>query len=1369
MRQRRKTHVLTQGPFGTRNAPTVAELIGESPGITSVRGQIDRLLRLFAHAHRPPTVLLAGETGTGKGLIARLLHRSGPRATGPFVDVNCAAIPDTLLEAELFGFERGAFTDARQRKLGLFQAADNGVLFLDEIALLPLGLQAKLLKVLEERSIRRIGGTHNIPVDVWIIAATNEDLNEAVRAGRVREDLFHRIAGLTLQLPSLRERQSDICVLAQHFLTESCREYGVAPRRLAPDAIGALESYEWPGNVRELANVIERAVLLSEAHVLTASNLALPTTLDHPSSVRVPEAGLTFRATVDRVEREQLLEALNQTHWNISAAAARLGIPRNTLRYRMNRFALRSAGHASRRRTAADLNLSESPESSTGESIAGVLAPGPRRREQRQVAWLRAALPDLHESAAGFAGRLFESMIEKVEGFGGSVDEISADGLIAVFGLQPVEDAPRRAAHAGLAIQKAVAHAQAMNNARLRLSVGAHVTSAVIEEMNGARQLNVESRRLGREGFAPFNALDCSDDLLASASLARMLDSWFHVEAVSGTESDLQASIYRITGPRRGGLEVGSGGRRRPFVGRDRELGLLRERVDLLASGRGHVVGIIGEPGGGKSRLLYEFGQHLAEKELVYFEGRCLSHGIGTPYVPVLDLLRRCLGVDDSDRPEHVTSIVRQRLAAESMDPDTQAPYLLRLFGVSTGTESLAALSPEAIKRHTFDVVRRLILRPGWAVVLAIEDLHWVDRTSEEFFASVVDSVPGAPILFVSTYRPGYRPPWMDRSYVSQLALDPLSAAESRTLVAAIFPDRGVSASTTDAIVARGEGNPFFLEELALAAISGENPDAKNVVPDSIGEILKARIDRLPGRLRQVLDTSAVLGREVPFRLLDTVLSTPSDLRACLTDLVRFEFLHDQPGAAGSVYGFKHALIQDVTYSRLSETDRNRLHTAAGEALETLYTDRVGEILDRLTYHFARTDKSEKAVAYLVRFGGAATQSYALTEAVVALEQALLHAERLPGAQQRERHVLGLLPHITIPLILLGRLEEARDLLARYRDRVDRLDEPQISGPYYFSCAIAYDHTGDRPRALETVTRSIVEATKAGDEATVRRAHMIASTGNLWAGDFRAGVANGRRAIPTTPEAGEMFWTGMAYWMMAWHHLLLGEFREANEAGDNARRIGEAIDDRRIQSYGTCISGWVALLKGDLATGIERCERAAQLAPDPLALAIVLSTLGWGHTEAGQPGQAKSHLEKAAQLLHQFHMSPLECWALCRLSLAHLMEGNSEEARHLASQALELARNVVFHLGEGLAQRALGRALARDGTSGEAHEHLLAALAIFDHLEARYEMARTHVDLADMARRTGNSATLITHRNEARSLFQSLAVPRWVARTEELS
>jgi two-component system, NtrC family, response regulator AtoC len=293
----------------------LSELLGECPEIQAVRATVRRLLAHAAEGRRLPALLILGETGTGKGLLVRALHRASPRAAGPLVEVNCAAIPETLLEAELFGFERGAFTDARQAKPGLFQTAHGGILFLDEVGLLPERVQAKFLKVLEDGAVRRLGSTQSEPADVAIAAATSEDLVEAVRGRRFREDLYHRLAVVTVRLPSLAERGSDILLLAQHFLGRACADYGLAPKTLTPDARATLLAHPWPGNIRELANVMERAALLTETPLVTAQALGLPATPDLTGTAEARARPRPLRDAMGAVEREHLVEALDETDW----------------------------------------------------------------------------------------------------------------------------------------------------------------------------------------------------------------------------------------------------------------------------------------------------------------------------------------------------------------------------------------------------------------------------------------------------------------------------------------------------------------------------------------------------------------------------------------------------------------------------------------------------------------------------------------------------------------------------------------------------------------------------------------------------------------------------------------------------------------------------------------------------------------------------------------------------------------------------------------------------------------------------------------------------------------------------------------------
>ncbi len=311
-------------------------IVGSSPAMKEV---LD-LVRRVASADTS-TVLLLGETGTGKGMVAHTLHDLSPRAKGPFVNVTCSALAESLMESELFGHEKGAFTDARTLKRGLVEVAAGGTLFLDEIGELSLGLQGKLLRFLEDRSFRRVGGTVDLTVDTRIIAATNRDLAREVEEGRFREDLYYRLRVLPVTLPPLRHRRGDVRPLVLSFVDTFNREFGKRVREVAPQALELMEHYAWPGNVRELRNVVERAVLLTDDEVL------LPEVL--PPEVRTPDVDSGGDGEIElgpegvdleELERRLLSEALRRAEGNRTEAGRLLGLSRHQIRNRLHKFGM---------------------------------------------------------------------------------------------------------------------------------------------------------------------------------------------------------------------------------------------------------------------------------------------------------------------------------------------------------------------------------------------------------------------------------------------------------------------------------------------------------------------------------------------------------------------------------------------------------------------------------------------------------------------------------------------------------------------------------------------------------------------------------------------------------------------------------------------------------------------------------------------------------------------------------------------------------------------------------------------------------------------------------------------------------------------
>lgn len=313
-------------------------------GKSGVMQDVFKILKKVCESNS--TVLIYGESGTGKELIAKAIHYNSRRTDKPFMAINCAAIPETLLESELFGYERGAFTGAGARKTGLFEAAGSGTLFLDEIAEFSTSLQAKLLRVIQEREIRRLGGNENIKVDVRIIAATNKRLEDEIKAGRFRADLFYRLNIIALKLPPLRDRKEDIPELAEYFVKKCSNAGGRKVTGISREAMNLLINYTWPGNVRQLESAIERAILLADDTAFIETNL-LPREVSeciYPTSkmdFEIPTGGISF----EELEREIIIKAMEKANWVIAGAAHLLGMSYKTLQYRLNKFDIKKGVH----------------------------------------------------------------------------------------------------------------------------------------------------------------------------------------------------------------------------------------------------------------------------------------------------------------------------------------------------------------------------------------------------------------------------------------------------------------------------------------------------------------------------------------------------------------------------------------------------------------------------------------------------------------------------------------------------------------------------------------------------------------------------------------------------------------------------------------------------------------------------------------------------------------------------------------------------------------------------------------------------------------------------------------------------------------
>jgi transcriptional regulator with AAA-type ATPase domain/predicted ATPase len=1308
-----------------------------------LRAQI-RHLAAFDTLGNPavPTVLLQGETGTGKGLVARVLHDSGPRAQEPFLDVNCAAIPETLLEAELFGVTAGAFTDAKRAKPGLFEAAARGTLFLDEIDALPLALQGKLLTAIEAKRVRRVGAVREQAVDVKVVAATQADLRARVAAGQFRTDLYHRLAVIVLVLPPLRERGADIERLAQQFLQQYAEAHRLPSKRLSPAAAEWLQRCNWPGNVRELSHLMERVTLFSTEAIVdpqTLERLCLP----HTPSISGAEVGLATEARQPLDEAVRIRQALRQTEGNVERAARLLGLSRKAVRYRMRKYGITrvqgdgksprphpaspgvpvgpspSMGEGKRRGpepTAASPPAGSSP--TRGEGPGKERADRTPRWEQKLVAvlaldltWPAAVEGEALRYEPWTATRRWEQAIaEKVQGFGGVILQRSPSLLVVAFGMpRTLEQLPQRAVQAALAVQhlmgedpipdQSTSHPevrQAVHLGQIRVDTQRSDPTAPLLPVGEALALPV--RLLGHA--AP-------GEILVSSAVGRWVGGWFALQARTGPlgrgPSD-PIGAYAVVGlkPGRSPLALRGMRPRSQFVGRARELATLDALLEQATEGRGQVVGLVGEPGVGKSRLLYEVRQRIRSQPVSYLEGHCLAYASALPYGPVLDLLRQHCGMTETDDTHAIGGKVRTGLQRVGMDAEEGAPYLLPLLGVPTGTNGLAGLSPEVIKARTFATLRQLLLhgRQRQPLVLAVENLHWIDLTSEAFLAALVEHLGGARVVLLVTYRPGYRPPWIEKSYATQIVLPPLSAQDSRRMLEAVLPTATIPDALMQQILAKGQGNPFFLEEIVQALMDQGvlgRPDARGTpvltqpppdiqIPPTVQGVLAARLDQLAPAEKALLQTLAVISTSFRVGLLRQVVEQPAaELDRLLAALQATEFLYEQPTARERAYTFKHILTQEVAYASLPEEQRRVVHARTAQAIEALYAQRLEDHYGALAHHYRHSGHGEQAVVYHQRAGQQAIQRSAYPEAISLLTTGLELLQTLPDTSERSRQELDV--QLTLGQALMVTKGQASSEVQHAFTRAYALCQQVGETAQLFAVLrglrVIYVAWGPLSKARELAEQILSLAQSAQDAVRLASAHAVLGDTLFFLGEFasaRAHLEQGRALSDSVQDASDalrdMDPIGVRCRRYgAWTLWYLGYPNQALQLSDEAITVAQEWAHPYVLAWALFYAGILHGLRREAPAAQERAEATIALARQHEfrgLLARGTRLRGWALAAQGQGAEGVAQMHQGLTAFQAAGEAGLQ--PLFRALLAEMYMRLGQAAAGLSTLDEELAQ-----------------------------------------------------------------------------------------------
>jgi DNA-binding NtrC family response regulator/tetratricopeptide (TPR) repeat protein len=1409
---------------------STTRLIGQSLAIQTLRMQIAQLAA-FDTLGNPavPTVLLQGETGTGKGLVARVIHESGPRAKGPFIEINCAALPETLLEAELFGYEAGAFTDAKRAKLGLFEAASGGVLFLDEIDVLPLPLQGKLLTAIEAKRVRRVGAVRETAVDVKLIAATQAALQAYMETGRFRADLYHRLAVIVLSMPPLRDRGRDVLVLARHFLQRYAAAYGVAPKRLSRAAEAWLQRYAWPGNVRELSHLLERVILFHAAATVDRRQLEELCLRPQPVAADAAE-GQRPDAPAASDEADRIRQALHRTGGNLMRAARLLGFSRKAMRYRVHRYGIDRSPQSPINRASADCR-GESPgpptsvrpaEQEGGHPSPPAAEPGPpggmpasgsltsraepRGWEQKPVAVLaieltwpeRATTKGPRYEPWTVSTRWEATIVEKVHGFGGVVLQRSPSLLLVAFGIpQTLEQLPQRAVQAALTLRTLVAEG-GDGGPCPALRQAAHWGQVLVD--GGANDPTARLLPIGEALALPVRLLgQCMlGEIVVSAPVGRLIEGWFALESQAGPAGQRHpdqsgASVVVGLRPQPSPLRLQGPWPLSPFVGRAREFAVLEDLLGQAQEGRGQVVGVIGEPGIGKSRLCDEF---IRRPRLRGWQIRATSttaYGQATPYLPVIGLLKAYFQLEEQDalttRREKITAKL-QTLGAVF---EPSLPAVLSLLEVPVEAPAWQALDPPHRRQRTLEALTRLLLWESQVqpLLLVVENLHWIDGETQAWLETLIDSLPAARLLLLVSYRPEYQHAWGSKTAYTQLRLDPLAAPHAQTLLGSLLGADPSLRPLIPRVIAQTEGNPFFLEESVrtlvethvLAGAPGAYRLAQAVehiqVPATVHLVLAARIDRLPPEAKRLLQTAAVIGKEVPLALLQAIAECREEpLRLGLAHLQAAEFLYETRLFPEIEYTFTHALTQQVAYESLLQERRRALHARIVEALERLYPEQLPEHVERLAHHAFRGEVWAKAVPYCRQAGAKAAAYSANREAVTWFERALAALKHLPEGRDIIEQAIDLRFALRDSLFQLGEFGQIFDYLHEAGTLAEALGDHRRLARISAYMAANFHALGDPDRARDSAQHALAIAVALGNFTLQLGPNFYLGLAHCSLGDYHRAIDCFRQAVAFFASTGRrerLGWLAILSvtsrtWLV-WCLAEVGAFTEGIAHAEEVVRMAETADHlySRIQAYHA--GGFLYLRKGDLQQAVRALERGlelCQVADIPIWFPWTASALGAAYALSGRITEALPLLEQAMEQGASGRMIAHRSRSLSWLSEAYLLAGRLDDAMCFAMRALDLSHKHKEQGHQAWILQLLGKIYShRDPSDVETAEaHYRQALALANDLGMRPLQAHCHRCLGTIYATIGRQEQTRAELSAAIVLYRAMDMTFWLPQAE---